>query len=208
MFQAHYSSATKKMTTEKSPTRSTLSQVNIELRFQSEQCSVSGSPLCFLQATIKASGSHKVSLNRGRPIIEFLEAKDDNAPSGLPLLSFSAADDSTAQPIFSYQLDICYQDDREKQLQTSVDDVKAGDFIVLSEQGYNFTHCMNHSWGYIFTYYQISKLFINRNYRLDVGLQSNVQDRGVWYPKNQTPEVKSVHLELDPSSRNIIRLIE
>jgi hypothetical protein len=142
MFQAYSTSVEKQKTAEKCPTNS---PVNIELRFQSEYCSASGSPLCFLQATIKATGSQKVSLNRARPIIEFLEAKDGNAPGGLPLLSFSAADDNTNEPIFSYQLDVCFQDDREKQLQTSVDDIKAADFIPLSEQGYTFTHCVNHS---------------------------------------------------------------
>lgn len=58
----------------------TSAQVKIELRFQSEFCSVSGSPLCFLQVRLKSTESSRISLNRTRPVIEFLDAKDDNIP--------------------------------------------------------------------------------------------------------------------------------
>lgn len=207
MFQAYSNPNDEQSPVHTKPTHPPASKINIELRLQSEYCSVSGVPLCFLQATIKSTGSQKVSLNRARPIIEFLEAKDDNASSGLPLLSLFDAADNTKQPIFSYQLDVCYQNDRERQLESSAEGIKSDDFILLSEQGYTFTHCINQPWSFITTYHQISKIFTNRNYKLRIGGHSEVQDPGVWYPKVQTTEIIPVHLELDPSSHTIIRLV-
>jgi len=159
--------------------------VNMELRFQSEYCSVSGGPLCFLQATVRATGSRQVSLNRARPIIEFLEATDHNAPSGLPRLSFFDTTEGTKQPIFSYQLDVCHQEDRERQLESSEEGIKSGDFIPLSEKGYTFTHCINQPWGFLITYYLISKVSPNQKYRLGIGSHSEVSDPGGWYPRTE-----------------------
>lgn len=186
----------------------TSAQVKIELRFQSEFCSVSGSPLCFLQVRLKSTESSRISLNRARPVIEFLDAKDDNIPSGLPLLSFSDAADSANESIFSYHLDICYERDRAMQLQAADCKTEPEDFISLPREGYTFTHCINLPWSYIFTYHQISKIYSQRSYRLSTGLYGERKLQGAWYPKPEMKDVQAVNLELGPSSQTMIRLIE
>ena len=183
------------------------SHVEIELRFQSERCAVSGNPLCFLQITLRSIGNRWVSLNRMRPIIDFADAKDGEAPTGLPLLSFCHANDKSNNPIFSYQLDLCYQEDREALMDKS-NDVKPDDCIILSTQGYTFTHCINHPWDYIFTYDQISKLRVNKRYKVCVGLYSKAEGQSFWYRRPQEVEVEHVPLFLDPVSNNVVELVE
>lgn len=194
-------------TSYKDHAQQTSAHVKIELRFQSKFCSVSGSPLCFLKIRLKSTEASRISLNRARPIIEFLEDKDDNAPSGLPLLSFSDAADKANEPIFSYHLDICHERGREKQLLAADCKMKAEDFISLSGEGYTFTHCINMPWGYIFAYHQISKIYVQRCYRLSTGLYGERKTQGAWYAKQEVKDVQAVCLELDPSSQTMIRLI-
>lgn len=196
--------------TKKDPKNLASAKVNVELRFQSEYCSVSKNPSCFLQITLRFTGSARISLNRARPIIEFLEAKDDDAPGGLPLLSLYDAAESTGPPVFSYQLDLCYEQDRERQLQKDSHRTKPEDFIVLSSEAYTFSHCVNLPWSYIFTYHQISKIRVQGCYKLGAGLLGDKKAQGIWYPdKNEAQdEVRAVHLELDQSSKAVIRLVD
>ncbi|KAK5047683.1 hypothetical protein LTR84_006348 [Exophiala bonariae] len=88
MSRAIPSPAPKELETTADGNKPTSTKVNIKLRFLSEYCSISGNPLCFLHFTLKAAEDARISVNRRRPIVEFLEVKDDHVPGGLPLLSF------------------------------------------------------------------------------------------------------------------------